>query len=59
MALLVTGATGFVMSVLARRWLEADPAARLSCWTRLLWMPRRSATSPRSSGRLSVVTRAT
>jgi len=29
MTLLVTGATGFVMSVLGRRWLEADPAARL------------------------------
>src|SRR5579872_1153057 len=27
--LLVTGATGFVMSVLARRWLEVDRAARL------------------------------
>jgi UDP-glucose 4-epimerase len=29
MTLLVTGATGFVMSVLARHWLETDPAARL------------------------------
>jgi len=29
MRLLVTGGTGFVMSVLARRWLDADPAARL------------------------------
>lgn len=29
MTLLVTGATGFVMSVLARRWLESNPAARL------------------------------
>ena len=29
MALLVTGATGFVMSVLGHHWLEADPAARL------------------------------
>jgi UDP-glucose 4-epimerase len=29
MTLLVTGATGFVMSVLARHWLEADPRARL------------------------------
>jgi len=29
MTLLVTGATGFVMSVLARHWLDADPAARL------------------------------
>ena len=29
MTLLVTGATGFVMSVLGRRWLDADPAARL------------------------------
>jgi nucleoside-diphosphate-sugar epimerase len=29
MALLVTGATGFVMSVVARRWLESDPAERL------------------------------
>ena len=29
MTLLVTGATGFVMSVLGREWLEADPAARL------------------------------
>lgn len=29
MALLVTGATGFVMSVLGRHWLDADPAARL------------------------------
>src|SRR5215469_2240818 len=29
MKLLVTGATGFVMSVLARHWLESDPAARL------------------------------
>jgi UDP-glucose 4-epimerase len=27
--LLVTGATGFVMSVLGRHWLETDPAARL------------------------------
>src|SRR5579862_8583591 len=27
--LLVTGATGFVMSVLARHWLEANPKARL------------------------------
>lgn len=26
MTLLVTGATGFVMSVLARQWLDADPA---------------------------------
>jgi len=29
MRLLVTGATGFVMSVLARHWLEADPGACL------------------------------
>lgn len=29
MTLLVTGATGFVMSVLGRHWLDADPAARL------------------------------
>jgi UDP-glucose 4-epimerase len=29
MTLLVTGAAGFVMSVLGRHWLEADPAARL------------------------------
>ena len=28
MTLLVTGGTGFVMSVLARQWLERDPAAR-------------------------------
>jgi UDP-glucose 4-epimerase len=28
MTLLVTGATGFVMSVLVRHWLERDPAAR-------------------------------
>ena len=29
MTLLVTGGTGFVMSVLGRHWLDADPAARL------------------------------
>jgi UDP-glucose 4-epimerase len=29
MTLLLTGATGFVMSVLGRHWLEADPQARL------------------------------
>jgi UDP-glucose 4-epimerase len=29
MTLLVTGATGFVMSVLGRHWLEADPGERL------------------------------
>ena len=29
MTLLVTGATGFVMSVLGRQWLAADPEARL------------------------------
>ena len=29
MTLLVTGATGFVMSVLVREWLRADPAARV------------------------------
>lgn len=29
MTLLVTGATGFVMSVLGRHWLDADPDARL------------------------------
>ncbi len=29
MTLLVTGATGFAMSVLGRVWLDADPAARL------------------------------
>src|SRR5246127_665649 len=29
MPLLVTGATGFVMSVLGRHWLDADPKARL------------------------------
>jgi UDP-glucose 4-epimerase len=29
MTLLVTGATGFVMSVLGRVWLESDPEARL------------------------------
>jgi len=29
MTLLVTGATGFAMSVLAHHWLESDPAARL------------------------------
>lgn len=29
MTLLITGATGFVMSVLARSWLEAEPRARL------------------------------
>jgi UDP-glucose 4-epimerase len=29
MTLLVTGATGFVMSVLGRQWLQADPEARL------------------------------
>jgi UDP-glucose 4-epimerase len=28
MILLVTGATGFVMSVMVRHWLEADPGAR-------------------------------
>jgi UDP-glucose 4-epimerase len=30
MTLLVTGATGFVMSVLGRHWLEADAGARLA-----------------------------
>ncbi|HEV2227412.1 MAG TPA: NAD(P)-dependent oxidoreductase [Steroidobacteraceae bacterium] len=29
MTLLVTGATGFVMSVLGRHWLDTDPTARL------------------------------
>lgn len=29
MTLLVTGATGFVMSVMARHWLESDPQARV------------------------------
>src|SRR5271170_3682808 len=29
MKLLVTGGSGFVMSVLGRRWLDADPTARL------------------------------
>jgi UDP-glucose 4-epimerase len=29
MTLLVTGATGFVMSVLARHWLQTNPAARV------------------------------
>ena len=29
MTLLVTGATGFVMSVFARHWLSTDPSARL------------------------------
>ena len=29
MTLLVTGATGFVMSVVARHWLEANPDERL------------------------------
>jgi UDP-glucose 4-epimerase len=29
MTLLITGATGFVMSVLARHWLDANPDARL------------------------------
>ncbi len=29
MTLLVTGASGFVMSVLGRRWLEAEPRSRL------------------------------
>lgn len=29
MKLLVTGGTGFVMSVLGRHWLDADPSARL------------------------------
>ena len=29
MTLLVTGGTGFVMSVLGRHWLDADPTARL------------------------------
>ncbi len=29
MKLLLTGGTGFVMSVLGRHWLDADPAARL------------------------------
>ena len=29
MTLLITGATGFVMSVLARHWLEVDPDFRL------------------------------
>jgi UDP-glucose 4-epimerase len=29
MTLLVTGATGFVMSVLARHWLQTDPATRV------------------------------
>lgn len=29
MTLLVTGATGFVMSVLGRHWLQSDPQARL------------------------------
>jgi UDP-glucose 4-epimerase len=28
MTLLITGATGFVMSVIARHWLDRDPAAR-------------------------------
>ncbi len=30
MTLLITGATGFVMSVLGRRWLDAEPSERLS-----------------------------
>jgi UDP-glucose 4-epimerase len=30
MTLLITGATGFVMSVLGRRWLDAEPGERLS-----------------------------
>jgi UDP-glucose 4-epimerase len=29
MTLLITGATGFVMSVLARHWLESEPGARV------------------------------
>ena len=29
MKLLVTGGTGFVMSVLGRRWLDTDTSARL------------------------------
>ena len=29
MTLLITGATGFVMSVLTRHWLEADPSAQV------------------------------
>lgn len=29
MTLLITGATGFVMSVLARQWLESDPGTRV------------------------------
>jgi UDP-glucose 4-epimerase len=56
MALLITGATGFVMSVLARRWLEAHPterafvldAAPLDAAARRYFAP--------VSGRLSVVT---
>ena len=56
MALLITGATGFVMSVLARRWLEANPterafvldAAPLDAAARRYFTP--------VSGRLSVVT---
>lgn len=55
MALLITGATGFVMSVLARRWLEANPteravvldAAPLDAAARRYFAP--------VSGRLSVV----
>jgi UDP-glucose 4-epimerase len=56
MALLITGATGFVMSVLARRWLEANPterafvldAAPVDAAARRYFTP--------VSGRLSVVT---
>ena len=33
MTLLVTGATGFVMSVLGREWLAADPANRVTVRT--------------------------
>ena len=42
MTLLVTGATGFVMSVLARHWLEADPA-------RARGRPRRRAAGRRGA----------
>jgi len=45
--LLVTGATGFVMSVLVREWLRADPAARVVALDVSRPMRRLNATSSR------------
>jgi len=55
MTLLITGGTGFVMSNLARHWLESDPAASVHVLDSALWDGRLDRFFEPVRGRLNFV----